>query len=323
MFASLVIAAAISLIDPSGDALGSGDLLPPTGEVTSMERAFDLQELMVLTEEPLTLEVTMGSLSNPFALENGLSLPIIEIYLDFEPGGSQELLPGSGMRLPAGSGWDYALRVTGDEGEAFSNDSYQKLGLSAGLPLRAERQGNTLVIVTPLMKPRRPRVFVVVGVYDPFSPSRWRPLSPSPSPWAFSGSDQRYPVIDLLAPDQAAQQAALETGTLPIVHVGSTDWRWFALMALGLTLTLIGVGLRSLPKLLSLASRRHKTSVASAAPDQEQTPATPPDTVLKTGDKDGKQASLGAAGKKAPGEADSLPPEGVASGIQDDHQSSG
>src|SRR5690606_40396130 len=60
------------------------------------------------------------------------------------------------------------------------------------------------------------------------------PLATTPSPWAFSGGEQVVPVIDLIAPDQETQDAALKSGILPLpaVAAGDAGLLWLLLMAL-------------------------------------------------------------------------------------------
>lgn len=115
------------------------------------------------------------------------------------------------------------------------------------LALSVSRQGRDLVVYLPMTLPDDTRVQAMSGVYDPFSPTGWRPLSPTPSPWAFSGAEpQLSPVIDLLAADPGAQVAAITTGVLPRQSEARfarfTPWPY--VMVLGLLLALGGLVLR-------------------------------------------------------------------------------
>lgn len=115
-------------------------------------------------------------------------------------------------------------------------------------PLEVLRVGNTLVVYLPFELPEDVAVQTLVGVYDPFSRSGWRPLAASPSPWAFSGpGTQVGPVVDLLARDAAAQRVALQEGVLPrrapTPPVWAVPWLW--LVAGGLAIALLGLVLRA------------------------------------------------------------------------------
>lgn len=118
------------------------------------------------------------------------------------------------------------------------------------VPLNIVRSGNVLSMALPwTFDPEgQVDVFAMTGVHDPFSPDGWRPISASPSPWAFSGGQQVTPVIDLLAQDQETQAAALRRGVLPAPERAEggglpfSPWLW--VMAGGVALALVGLVLR-------------------------------------------------------------------------------
>src|SRR5690606_27368028 len=69
---TLAAAAALRLLDPTGDAAGDGTLMPPTSPAYANASLFDLQEVALTpgaTEgEPATLTVAMGSIELSDAL---------------------------------------------------------------------------------------------------------------------------------------------------------------------------------------------------------------------------------------------------------------
>jgi hypothetical protein len=258
---ALILAVLLAIADPVGDAAGDGSLRPPTTGVYAGSANFDLHSVDLLEGPSLVLEIVLGALDNPGDLANGFSHPVIEVYLDSREGGERELLAGSGMRLPADRGWETALRITGDLAELhhISEDGDRVL-----LPVDLRVVDGTVVATTPLpaVDPESSTLFAIVGVYDPFSDSGWRDLSREPSPWAFSSASQAFPVVDLLAPNDEAQRRALQSGALPL-NQAEPDRRgvpWLLMMALGVVVAVVGLGLRS---------RVAPTPVpAGAAPDE-------------------------------------------------------
>jgi hypothetical protein len=266
----LVLAvAALHLQDPAGDAVGDGTLTPPTAPVYANSSAFDLQSVSVTDAPELTVRVTMGSLPDPGKLPNGFSNPIIEVYLDTGRGGAEQLLPGSGMAMPAKHGWNIALRATGDEAYAVVAKKQGSPASWPREPVSVDVQGNTITLHTNLKRPQHAEVYALTGVYDPFTKDGWRPLTTSVSPWAFSSPKQRVPVVDLLAATQASQRRQIDTGVLAPYRSPTHGIGWLLLMALGLITAAAGLVIRR---------RVHAPErvAASAAPTADADTRAPP-----------------------------------------------
>jgi hypothetical protein len=241
VIAELLTLAALTWQDPSGDAHGAGDLAPPTAEVYSSLAPFDLVEASVLDDALLVVEVRLAGIPDPGRLPNGLTLPVLDVYLDTGEGGREELLPGPEMAMPAGRGWELALRVHGDD--AFLVDAGEPDGRPR--PLAVSRRGDVLRLETGLPRPEEIRdLHALTGVYDPFRNDAWRPLAATPSPWAFASETPAPPVVDLLADDDAAQRDALRAFTLPARRTRSGSVPWLVLMLTGLGVAIVGLGLR-------------------------------------------------------------------------------
>jgi hypothetical protein len=237
----LLALAALLFSDPSGDAHGAGDLVPPSAAVYASRAPFDLVEVRVADEPQLTIEVRLAGIPDPGGLPNGLTLPVIDLYLDTADGGHEASLPGPDMRMPPGRGWELALRVHGDD--AYLRRAADPDGPAR--PVEVRRQGDRLRLLTGLPRPDEIRdVQALTGVYDPFARDGWRPLAAAPSPWAFSSEVAAPPVVDLLAEDDAAQRAALRSFVLPERRGGAGALPWLALMALGLVVAVVGLVLR-------------------------------------------------------------------------------
>jgi hypothetical protein len=262
VFELLVVAAMMSVTDPAGDVAGDGSLRAPTAAVYRNLTTLDLHNVSVTDDRRLTLTIELGSLANPFELPLGFSMPVIEVYLGNDEPGRRELLAGSGMRLPGGHTWRVALRLTGEEATVYRATDGDVEEATADVVV----DGNTLIVQTPFERPTRPRIYAMTGLYDLFGSSPWRPLESSESPWAFSSEAQRFPVVDVLARDEAAQRQALQTGVL--VARGSRNEVpgafWLVLMALGLLLSLTGIAVRAL-------ARRDDREANERAPAEAET----------------------------------------------------
>lgn len=307
--ATLLALLSLTLIDPTGDAIGDGALDPPTSPVYANVAVFDLQEvtLVVADDGAAVLRVSLGALGSAVTAAGGGAiaedsategagsdgepgedlrlegavqfdiggmLAVVDVYLDTGEGGADRTLSGPNMLLPAGSGWHHAVRVSaeGAWGVTSAGDASDAPGSSPAaealpggeegtapdtepqvldyVPLPVVRSGNTLELSLPwtLDPEAAVDVYAMTGVHDPFSPSGWRQISPTASPWAFSGGDQLAPVIDLIAVDAAAQTAALRSGVLPrqdrAGELAALTSPWLWLMLAGLGLALAGLVLR-------------------------------------------------------------------------------
>ena len=230
---------ALTRVDPAGDAHGDGSLAPPTAPVYATMAPFDLVEVSVLDRSELVFRVRLADMPNPGGLEHGITLPVVDLYLDADvDGGRAELLPGPEMFMPEGRGWNVAVRITGDFAYARTADDVD----GPPLPVEVRRDDDVLEIVTSLPRPEAlHELHALTGVYDPFSETGWRPVATAPSPWAFSSDLPHPPVIDLTADDDEAQRTALATGVLPerVRAPEAGPWTW--LMLGGVAIAVFGL----------------------------------------------------------------------------------
>lgn len=322
---SLAMLGALTVTDPTGDAVGDGTIVAPTASRYANSAIFDLQDvsievlqqtpggsIILLPDEPeeagagagdgeggevpadqpptpaespvepaavlSVLTVTLGAIDVSESTALGFGSVVIDLYLDGAQGGRETTLDGPGMLMPAGRGWEYAVRLTpdgatgyryveqphatvtaGPEGEPAAAEGSRDLGADAEpealsappedlqrVPVGVSLQGSMLTIALPWGFPDEVVAYALSGVHDPFNPTGWRPLADAPSPWAYSGGEQVVPVIDLVAPDQATQERALRTGVLPLPAVAVRDagTLWLLLMALGVLVAAAGLMLR-------------------------------------------------------------------------------
>ncbi len=257
-------------------AEGDGSLRPPTAPRYADPAWYDIVDVQLLEGDPIRVRLTLGAVDDGAGLAIGISQPILEIYFDTEPGGAASLLPGSGLRMPVGAGWQLALRVTGDGAWGWWADAAGGVDLAASVPVEVLVEGRAVTLLTPFPRPAEPpRIYAISGVYDPFRPDGWRPLTREPSAWAFSSPTQASPVVDVYPSDPASRAASLARGELPRIAEGAGidhgTWLWLGLMVVGLLLAMAGLVARSAPG-------RRRRLAASEGP----TPASAPELIDDT-----------------------------------------
>jgi hypothetical protein len=237
----LLALASLLRLDPAGDAYGAGDLVAPSAALYADPSSFDLIEVEALGDDALTVRIRLAGIPDPGGLPNGLTLPVVDVYLDLADGGEEASLPGVGMAFPVGRGWEVALRLHGDRAYLVRADDPTR----RERPVTVERRGDELIVVTDLPAPEEIRdLQAVTGVYDPFSPDAWRPLASVPSPWAFASEVPAPPVVDLLAESDELQRDALRTYLLPPSRNERGPVGWLLAMFVGLGLAAAGLWLR-------------------------------------------------------------------------------
>jgi carbohydrate-binding DOMON domain-containing protein len=249
MIASWLALASLVLSDPVGDASGDGMLVPPTAAVYADLGELDLGEVQVDTGSPAYVRIQLASISNAADLPAGMTLPVIDIYLDLAAGGETQSLPGPSLTFAEGAGWEWALRVHGDGAVGVTNDG-------SPFDVAVQTVGNDIWLQVNRPLDRRPRsVAVVVGLYDPFAQDNWRGLQSRPSAWAFSGPAERPPVVDLLAPSQSEQARALQAREAYAAGAQDGSNVWWVVMWTGVTLLVASLLARRLrPDLMKLSA---------------------------------------------------------------------
>ncbi|MBA2666174.1 MAG: hypothetical protein H0U69_03955 [Trueperaceae bacterium] len=220
-------------------------LAPPTSVRYGDEALYDIVDASVLGGDRLRLRVEMGAIDPVGGLPIGITQPILELYLDSSPGGAVDLLPGSGMQMPAGEGWNVAVRITGDGAWAWLADETGVVDLADAIELDAVASGRTIDVITPFAPVEVARLYAISGVYDPFRVDGWRPTSRTATPWAFSSAEPSLPVVDVFpVADVAARARSLAEGVLPRRATSGIDVRttlWIAVMLAGLGLAIAGL----------------------------------------------------------------------------------
>jgi C-terminal binding-module, SLH-like, of glucodextranase len=277
---ALAIAALLTLTDPVGD-VGDGTVHQPTAATERPNGALDVTQLELYDTAAITFSLSFASLTNPFALSNGFSFPLAEIYIDDHTGtGSTTLLPGSEMRLPGGATWKYAFKLSGDAVQLFEASSNGWQDVTSKFAMTLSVQGTSLVVSSSLPRPKKFDVYGMVGSYTPFNTTGWMPLSRTESPWAYSSETQSKPVIDVIAPTFAAQQIALATGVLPALEPPRATNPWLFVMLGGVLIAVMGVMVRFAPNRTPATSKAIPTYIANERADDEKSVNAVPNSGL-------------------------------------------
>ena len=227
-----LVLALLLLADPVGDDHGVG-LGPPRAALYEEVGAADLTGFRLQrVDGRWRLGVRLARYPNPAHAPLGFSLATVAVYLDAGPGG-EEALPGTGLRTPAGRGWEEAYLLSGWGAERRTPEG-------GGGAARSWREGDWVWVQTGLSE--RPRAYVAAGLYDPFDPWGFRPALPGGGVWYLDGPEDAPRALDVIAPYEAR---VWRRRTLPPARRG---FPWHRLASA--VLALAGAGL------LGLALRR-------------------------------------------------------------------
>ena len=217
--------------DPAGDDHGAGIGYPRA----DLYRQVGIADLTGFEMQPVNghwrLGFRLDRYPNPAGAPLGFSLAVVAVYLDTKPGG-EELLTGTGLKTPAGGGWDEAYLVSGwgAEKRTPAGDAQAAPSWSAD---------GWIWIDTALKE--RPRAYVVAGIYDPFKPWGFRPVIPGGGIWYLDGPADAPRALDVIADDQtlvwrsgvlqpAQKSLPLRSwlaGALALVGTGLVGLGWF------------------------------------------------------------------------------------------------
>ncbi len=181
------------LTDPPGDDYGLGYVYPRAALFAQAGFADLLGFEAISLGEQLVLRVRLKANPNPNQAPNGFSLATVAVYVDSGPGGSSTL-PGAGFKVPGDRAWDKAYLLTGWSAEERSSDGKTRA-------VSFSRKSDWLEL-RPKLTPADYSYYVVVGLYDPFTPWHFRPLRPGGGPWVIGGPTDAPAAVDVLAKDQ-------------------------------------------------------------------------------------------------------------------------
>ncbi|PZA06253.1 MULTISPECIES: glucodextranase DOMON-like domain-containing protein [unclassified Meiothermus] len=206
------------LTDPLGDDHGLGYAYP-TAAIYAESGFADLTGFQALERDGrLVLRVRLARYPNPQAAPLGFSLAVVGIYVESEPTkgaeGGQEL-PGAGFKTPAGHGWDEAYLLSGWKAESLRPDGRRQ-------EVQARKEGDWLEVF-PDLPPGDYGYYVTVGLYDPFTPTGFRPVRPGGGGWVLDAPSGAPAAVDVLSEHQAQ---AYQSGVLAPVRGARSPLPW-------------------------------------------------------------------------------------------------
>ncbi|SFL60272.1 C-terminal binding-module, SLH-like, of glucodextranase [Halanaerobium salsuginis] len=224
-------------LDGVGDDYGPGKYQYPRNHIFQNKgHLFDIKSLTILeSADNFLFQINFSKLTDPWQGEFAFSLPLIEIYLDNQPGGTNKLFhTGANVTLPADFNWNKFLKISGWWVRIFSPDSQKEnlmdiSKLSFIDPYSAEdvnliRNGNQLNLTIPkteLKSLDNSKLILLVGSFDPFGYDHFRSLAPVQRSWQiYTGGElkvEKAPrVMDILLPESLNQKAILNK-EMPVV----------------------------------------------------------------------------------------------------------
>ncbi len=170
------------IIDPVGDDYGPGTYTYPA-DAMFKPGSFDIREFSVGEgPEYVILKVKLGIIENPWNSPSGLSLQIVDVYIDLNNrigAGSMQLLPGRNAYTRAEDAWEYAISVDGWQQTMYKIDSAGKPVKLTDLEVRVNSTTGEVTIYVPrkLIRgdPRNWGYLPIVLAYDGEAPPRnWK-----------------------------------------------------------------------------------------------------------------------------------------------------
>jgi len=218
----------LKIIDPVGDDYGPGTYTYPADPMFK-PGSFDIREFSV-SEGPeyVIFKVKLGIIENPWNSPSGLSLQIIDVYIDLNNragAGSMQLLPGRNAYTRAEDAWEYAISVDGWQQIMYKIDSAGKPVKLTDLEVRVNSTIGEVTIYVPrkLVRgdPQNWGYLPMVLAYDSEAPPRnWRvrEVKQTNDQFSFGGaylslnSDTRNSpnIIDLVLPRGENQKNVLD-----------------------------------------------------------------------------------------------------------------
>jgi len=215
--------------DPRGDDHGMGRFTYPTAGVFDKEGLFDLLSYTIFDQgEKWLLVFEFAALPNPWGGPLGFSHPLINLYLDVQPGGLTTAHPdGDAMqvRFHTDHPWDFFIKVAG--WPAYGRHLFTDDGEVHLIDVSADPAGRLVLVRIP--KDLVPNIhgahYLMIASQDGFGPDHIRPVARTAGEWVGGGNPAPLvaPLIfDYLVPAGYTQEEILsgfdvEAGTFAVL----------------------------------------------------------------------------------------------------------
>lgn len=231
-------------LDGIGDDYGPGDYDYPQNHIFQNKgHLFDLKSMTIFeAENEYKIRFSFSNLTDPWGAEFDFSLPLIEVYIDHQSGGSNQIFhEGANVSFKEDFNWNKFIKISGWWVRLFNPDSEKEnllnineLSLSdpdSNGNLNLSREDNELFLKIPKSEVnslQNSKIIVMVGSFDPFGYDHFRSLSKTKSYWQIYSkndiSNSKSPrLLDLLVPGGRSQKEILsgELPELPYLKIGN------------------------------------------------------------------------------------------------------
>ncbi len=215
--------------DPVNDDYGPGTYSYPTHEIFQGDGLFDITNFSIYDEDSdYLLSFEFSRLTDPWQSKFNFSLPLIQLYIDNQKGGSTQLFKeGANVKLDPGHPWNVLLKISGWWVRVFSpDDRNQEIDFwdveenpwdVNEARLEVKNNNILLWIDKELIGPlENSYIYLLVGSFDPFGPDYFRTIDREESSWTFTDSGHenlgKAPrVLDILLPPGLDQTRVLSS----------------------------------------------------------------------------------------------------------------
>lgn len=216
-------------IDPAFDDYGPGNYIYPQHEIFNGEGLFDITEVSLYDNEKFyEFNFQFTKLNDVWNSRFGFSLPLIQIYIDNEKGGSDQLFePGAQVRLNPEHPWNKLLIVNGWWVSIYTPDDSNKRVVDftvSGREVPWLIDDPNITVENNLIKLKIEKdkigslnnasLYILVGSFDPFGYDYFRGVRKEKNSWFFAAPDvdeltYAPRVIDLVVPPEMDQTEIL------------------------------------------------------------------------------------------------------------------
>ncbi len=224
-------------LDGIGDDYGPGSYSYPQNQIFQDQgHLFDIKSLTIFeNKSEFIFRFSFSKLIDSWGAEFSFSLPLIELYIDNDLGGSNQLFQkGANIRFQSDFYWDKFLKISGWWVRVFNPESQKdnllninELTLAGPYSvenLNLDKENNTLYLSIPKTEIRslkNSKILLMIGSFDPFGYDYFRSLSKDKASWQILSNNEieieKAPrVLDILVPGGESQKEIL-IGEIPEV----------------------------------------------------------------------------------------------------------